>query len=137
MPIVRRTRLFNNACFDASMCWLWSCGAGTQAVCTLWKLLFESASCPGHLHPRERPNTHCTGGWVGPEDGLDRCGKARPTGIRSPDLPAHSESLYRLRYPGSRFLVGTKNYSLLQNVQNDAGSHTFSYSVGIAFSSWG
>jgi hypothetical protein len=30
-----------------------------------------------------------------------RCGKSRPTGIRSPDLPAHSESLYRLRYPGS------------------------------------
>ena len=25
-----------------------------------------------------------------------------PTGIRSPDLPARSESLYRLRYPGSQ-----------------------------------
>ena len=35
--------------------------------------------------------------------GLDRCGKSRPpsTGIRSPDLPARSESLYRLSYPGS------------------------------------
>jgi hypothetical protein len=38
---------------------------------------------------------------VGPEAGLDRCGKSRLTGIRSPDLPARSESLYRLRYPGS------------------------------------
>jgi hypothetical protein len=28
---------------------------------------------------------------VGPEAGLDRCGKSRPTGIRSPDLPARSE----------------------------------------------
>jgi hypothetical protein len=38
---------------------------------------------------------------VGAGTGLDRCGKSRPTGIRSPDLPARSESLYRLRYPGS------------------------------------
>jgi hypothetical protein len=33
---------------------------------------------------------------------MDRCGKSRPAGIRSPDLPARSESLYRLRYPGSK-----------------------------------
>ena len=26
-------------------------------------------------------------------------GKSRPTGIRSPDRPAHSQSLYRLNYP--------------------------------------
>jgi hypothetical protein len=32
--------------------------------------------------------------WIGAEN-------LAPTGIRSPDLPAHSESLYRLRYPGS------------------------------------
>ena len=38
---------------------------------------------------------------MGPRAGLDRCGKSRPTGIRSPDLPARSKSLYRLRYPGS------------------------------------
>jgi hypothetical protein len=30
---------------------------------------------------------------VGPGAGLDRCGKSRPTGIRSSDL-------YRLSYPG-------------------------------------
>ena len=28
--------------------------------------------------PRERQGTHCTGGWVGPRAGLDRCGKSRP-----------------------------------------------------------
>jgi hypothetical protein len=38
---------------------------------------------------------------VGPRAGLDRCGKSRPTGIRSPDLPARSESLYRLHYDQS------------------------------------
>ena len=28
--------------------------------------------------PAERPDTHCTGGWVGPRAGLDRCGKSCP-----------------------------------------------------------
>jgi hypothetical protein len=31
---------------------------------------------------------------------LDGCGKSRPSGIRFPDRPARSESLYRLRYHG-------------------------------------
>jgi hypothetical protein len=60
-----------------------------------------SASRPGRLYSRERPGTHWKGGLLGPGAGLDRCGKSRPTGIRSPDLPARSESLYRLSYPGS------------------------------------
>jgi hypothetical protein len=34
---------------------------------------------PAALYPRERPGTHCTGGWVGPEAGLDRYGKSRLT----------------------------------------------------------
>jgi len=33
---------------------------------------------PGALYPRERPGTYCTGGWVGPRTGLDRCGKISP-----------------------------------------------------------
>ena len=37
---------------------------------------------------------------MGPRAGLDGCGKSRPTGIRSPDRPARSESLYRLSYRG-------------------------------------
>ena len=40
---------------------------------------------PAALYSRERPGTHCTGGWVGPRAGLDMCGKSPPTGIRSPD----------------------------------------------------
>jgi hypothetical protein len=29
------------------------------------------------LYPRERPVTHCIGGWVGPADVLDGCEKSR------------------------------------------------------------
>jgi len=43
---------------------------------------------PAALYPRERPGTHCTGGWVCLRAGLDRCGKSHPTGIRSQDRPA-------------------------------------------------
>ena len=28
--------------------------------------------------PGERPGTHCTGGWLGPRVGQDRCRKSRP-----------------------------------------------------------
>jgi len=33
---------------------------------------------PAAPYPRERPGTHCTGGWVGLRSGPDRCGKSRP-----------------------------------------------------------
>ena len=56
---------------------------------------------PAVLYPRERPGTHCTNaGWA---SGLVWTGgKSRPTGIRSPDRPARSRSLYRLSYPAHR-----------------------------------
>ena len=37
-----------------------------------------SRHAPAARYPWERPGTHCTGGWVGPRAGLDRCGKSRP-----------------------------------------------------------
>jgi hypothetical protein len=52
-----------------------------------------ASTTPRPLYPRKRPGTHCTGGW----------GRSRhppSAGIRSPDRPARSESLYRLSYPG-------------------------------------
>jgi hypothetical protein len=60
--------------------------------------------------PRERPRTHCTEGfpvlvWTVAEN-------LSLTGIRSPDLSAQSKSLYRLGYPSSRFLSGTKRIRL-------------------------
>jgi hypothetical protein len=42
--------------------------------------------------------THRIGGWVASRVGLDGCGKPLLIGIRSPDNPIGSESLYRLSY---------------------------------------
>jgi len=36
------------------------------------------SATPRPLYPRERPGTHCVGGWVGLRAGLDRCGKSPP-----------------------------------------------------------
>jgi hypothetical protein len=33
---------------------------------------------PRPLYPRERLDTHCIGGLVGPKAGLDGCGKSSP-----------------------------------------------------------
>jgi len=70
------------------------------------------------LYPRERPGTHCTGGWVVPRAGLDRCGKSRPppTGIRSPDRPARTQSLYRIRKPAHLPLLVEGNLNSLPSV---------------------
>ena len=46
-------------------------------------------------------------GWSG------RCGKSHPTGIRTPNPPAYSESLYRVRYLGPHCYCYTQVKSLL------------------------
>ena len=63
-----------------------------------------SASRPRRYLPQERPRTHCTGGWVGPRAGLDRCRISRappgfdprtvhPVAVAIPtELPAHDQS---------------------------------------------
>ena len=33
---------------------------------------------PGRFNPGNRSGTHCKEGWLGPRDGMDRCGKNRP-----------------------------------------------------------
>jgi len=56
---------------------------------------------PRPLYPRERPGTHCRGGWVGLRAGLDGCGKCVPPhwdsipGPTSPQRVAISTELYR------------------------------------------
>jgi hypothetical protein len=66
-----------------------------------------SASRPGRfIHDERVPGTHFIGDWVDPRAGLDDLEKGifftlpglelRPLG-----RPARSQSLYRLRYPGS------------------------------------
>ena len=57
---------------------------------------------PAALPLGERHGTHFTGGWLGPRDILEKCGKSLPTGIRSPDISARSKSLYQLKYSGPR-----------------------------------
>ena len=42
------------------------------------------------LYPRERPCTHCMGGWVGHTAGLDGCGKSRTHRDSIADCPARS-----------------------------------------------
>jgi hypothetical protein len=51
------------------------------------------------LFPGKSPGSHRTGGWVGPRASLDGCRYLATTGIRSPERPARSQSLYRLRCP--------------------------------------
>ena len=46
---------------------------------------------PAAPYPRERPGTHCTGGWVGLRTGLDRCGKSRR---HRDSIPGPSRSRY-------------------------------------------
>ena len=58
---------------------------------------------PAVLYPRERPGTHCTGGWVGPGPVWTAAENLAHTGIRSLDRPARSQSLYRLSYSAQSF----------------------------------
>ena len=77
--------------------------------------VFGQRHAPAALPP-ERPGTHCIGGWVDLRAGLDGCGNSRPlAGIRTPDRPARSESLYGLSYPGSQYsmLVAHLNHTLV------------------------
>ena len=55
----------------------------------------RSAVRPAALYPRERPGTHCTGGWVGHRTGLDGR-KSRLHRHWFPDRRARSQLLYRL-----------------------------------------
>jgi hypothetical protein len=52
---------------------------------------------------------------VGPGASLDRYVKSCLTGILSPDFPARSESLYRLRYTGSLLEYTDIFYTVLFN----------------------
>jgi hypothetical protein len=51
------------------------------------------------LYTQEGLGTHCAEGWVGFRTSLDSKEILALTGFRSQDRPAHSQSLYRLRYP--------------------------------------
>ena len=74
------------------------------------------------MYHRERPGTHCTEGWA-----LRGAENLAATGIRSPVLPARSELLYRLGYPGptpSPSVIATKFLSkTVTNTEMSFESH--------------
>jgi len=58
-------------------------GGGVEAqLCSSFILSARSGqvvnATPWLLYRKERPGTHCVGGWVGPRAGLDGCRKSRP-----------------------------------------------------------
>jgi hypothetical protein len=65
---------------------------------------------PAALYPGDRPSTHCTGGWVGSRVGLDGWKISPPSGIRSPDRPARSQSLYPISYPAHCMIKCLDNF---------------------------
>ena len=74
---------------------------------------------PRPLYPQERPGTHCTGGWVDPRAGLDRCGKsvAIPTELSRPTVPLpHSVQISEHNYSARHNYCSRQ--SLLQNNTN-------------------
>jgi hypothetical protein len=80
-----------------------------------------SASRSGRFYSRERPGTYCTGGWVGPGAGLDRCGKSLHTGIRSPDLPARS--VVAIPTTLSRLPISASSWFYYKEICHDARLH--------------
>jgi hypothetical protein len=66
-----------------------------------------TASRTGRFTTRERaPGTHCIGAWVDPRSGLEDVKKRKFLSLPGLELrplgrPACSQSLHRLRYPGS------------------------------------
>jgi hypothetical protein len=65
--------------------------------------VFKDTTRP--FSPLEITGTHCIGGWVGPVRVWTGAENLASTGIRSPDCPASSESLYQLSYPGIKLAV--------------------------------
>jgi hypothetical protein len=81
---------------------------------TSWRWVISFT--PRTLYPRERaPGIHCIGGWVDPRAGLNYMENWKFLTLLRLELrplcrPARSQSLYRLRYPGSLILTLTKSF---------------------------
>jgi hypothetical protein len=78
------------------------------------------------------PRTHWIGGWVDPRAGMGNVEKRKfltlpGLQLRSLGRPARSQSLYRLRYPGSLRIYNTslKNVAkqILWNDSNESNLH--------------
>jgi hypothetical protein len=77
----------------------------------------------GQRHPMAPLYPHCTGGWVGPRAGLDTEARGKIllplSEIESRPLgrTVRSQTLYRLRYPGSQY-IGT-SFNIYECVVSD------------------
>jgi hypothetical protein len=73
--------------------------------------------CPSHFTPGRGQVSIVQGaGWTsGPA--WTSMENLAPTGVRSPDRPAHSKSLYRLSYPSSGFIKILTEQVLTYNVK--------------------
>ena len=94
------------------------------------------SSHPGCLYPWERPGTHCTGGWVGPRVGLDRCRKSRThrDSIPGPSSPQRVAIPTTLPQPIIR-IVGHIKSNSIYNIQC---SHNISvYWLDYGLDNWG
>ena len=74
---------------------------------------------PAALYPRDRPGTHCTGGWVGPRDDR-KGGKSRPYRDSIPDRPARSSVAIPTELPGRTFEVHSINFICVQHKIKEA-----------------
>ena len=78
-----------------------------------------SASRPGRSLPRESPIIHCTGGWVGPRPGLERCGKSRPPpgfDPRTVQPVASRSSDWATRPTNTSMLLGNSPWHIIPTV---------------------
>jgi len=58
---------------------------------------------PGRFTPGKNPVLLAQEAGLAPGPVWTGAENLAPTGTRSPDRPAHSQSLYRLRYPGPHY----------------------------------
>ena len=59
---------------------------------------------PAALYPRERPGTHCTGGWMGPRAGLDGRNISSPPAFDPGPCSPQSVAIL-IELPGPHFLI--------------------------------
>ena len=76
---------------------------------------------PAALYPRERPGTHCTGGWMGPRAGPDRFGKSRPHQVSIPGPSSPYPVAIPTTLPGSQIIV--ECFIILRCDDDTLGNH--------------
>jgi hypothetical protein len=59
---------------------------------------------PAVLYPRERPSSHCTGGWVWPQGWSGWAENIAPLGLDPRTIQPVAQSLYRLSYPAHKYI---------------------------------